>query len=71
MAVDEPKALLIQALTVVVPVKNESANVHGLITEIDQTLGGLIPYEIIYIDDGSTDDTLQQLVNIQIGRAHV
>lgn len=65
MAVDEPKALLIQALTVVVPVKNESANVHGLIAEIDQTLGGLIPYEIIYIDDGSTDDTLQQLVNIQ------
>jgi dolichol-phosphate mannosyltransferase len=44
------------ALSVVVPVCNEAENVEPLIREIALALGP-VPHEIIYVDDGSTDDT--------------
>jgi dolichol-phosphate mannosyltransferase len=44
------------ALTVVVPVKNEAENVATLVAEIAAALRGEA-YEIIYVDDGSTDTT--------------
>ena len=53
-------------LSVVVPVRNEQDNVLGLITEIRTALDGVIAYEIIYVDDGSTDDTLSRLKAIQV-----
>ncbi|MBT4889492.1 MAG: glycosyltransferase family 2 protein [Rhodospirillales bacterium] len=48
-------------ITVVVPVKNEAENIEPLITEIRAALDGGAPYEIIYIDDGSTDATPAEL----------
>jgi dolichol-phosphate mannosyltransferase len=42
--------------SVVVPVCNEAENVEPLAREIHAALGGL-DYEMIFIDDGSTDDT--------------
>jgi len=45
------------AVSVVVPVKNESSNVTPLIEEIAAALRGREAFEIIYIDDGSSDDT--------------
>jgi len=48
-------------LSVVVPVRNEQDNLQGLIAEICAALNGVIDYEIIYVDDGSTDDTLSRL----------
>jgi len=48
-------------LTVIVPVKNEADNVLPLIGEIRAALGGGVPYEILYIDDGSTDTTRERL----------
>ena len=48
-------------LSVVVPVRNEQDNLQGLIGEICAVLNGVIDYEIIYVDDGSTDDTLSRL----------
>jgi len=43
-------------LSVVVPVRNEAANIAPLIGEIRAALAGTM-YEIVYIDDGSADET--------------
>ena len=51
------------ALAVVVPVHNETENLDPLIGEIRAALGGSA-YEIIYVDDGSTDETLAKLKDI-------
>src|SRR5215510_11960674 len=43
--------------SVVVPVCNEAENVEPLAREIHAALGAW-PYEMIFVDDGSTDDTV-------------
>lgn len=48
-------------LSLVIPVHNEAENLEPLLTEIEQALGREYDYEIIYVDDGSTDDTLPRL----------
>ena len=53
-------------LSIVVPVLNESPNIKQLYDELTTTLvGGGRSYEIIVIDDGSTDDTFEQLAALQ------
>ena len=54
----------INQLSVVVPVRNESGNVASLISEIDAALKHMT-HEIVYVDDGSTDDTYGQLIALQ------
>ena len=49
-------------ISVIVPVKNESGNINGLIDEIGEALKNS-NYEIIYVNDGSTDDTGIELKN--------
>jgi len=49
------------AVSIVVPVRNEADNIAPLITEIAATLDGRWAYEIIYVNDGSTDATAEQL----------
>ncbi len=44
-------------ISVVVPVHNETDNVETLIAEIHQALMDQEAYEMIFVDDGSTDDT--------------
>ncbi|HQN64210.1 MAG TPA: glycosyltransferase family 2 protein [Methylophilus sp.] len=56
---------LIKQLSVVVPVRNEQDNVATLISEIDAALSAVIPHEIIYVDDGSTDATYERLKALQ------
>lgn len=54
------------ALSVVIPVRNESPNLAELYRELTDTLerwGG--SYELIVIDDGSTDDSFGQLARLQ------
>jgi glycosyltransferase involved in cell wall biosynthesis len=49
------------AVSVVVPVRNEAENVSPLIAEIAAALDGRWSYEIIYVNDGSTDATAERL----------
>ncbi|GAB6042143.1 glycosyltransferase family 2 protein [Endothiovibrio diazotrophicus] len=52
-------------LSVVVPVRNEAENIRPLIEEIRAALEGVADYEILYVDDGSDDDTPQRLREMQ------
>lgn len=51
-------------LSVVVPVLDEADNIAPLIDEIRTALDGFIAYEIVYVDDGSRDDTEKNLKEI-------
>lgn len=44
-------------LSVVVPVKNEAENIRPLLDEIHAALQGKVEFEVVYVDDGSDDDT--------------
>src|SRR2546430_7693504 len=53
-------------ISVVVPMRNESPNVADLYRELTSTLeASARPYEILAIDDGSTDDTFDLLARLQ------
>ena len=56
-----PSDSVMPYLSVVVPVKNEAENIVPLINEIRAVLDGAEAYEIIYVDDGSTDATHDRL----------
>ena len=47
-------------LSVVVPVRNEGPNIGPLVAEIRASLAS-VNHEIVYVDDGSTDDTSAQM----------
>lgn len=48
-------------LSVVVPVLNEEANVGPLIAEIRAALDGVCAFEMVFVNDGSTDGTAAKL----------
>jgi dolichol-phosphate mannosyltransferase len=48
-------------LSVVIPARNEAPNVAPLVGEIRATLDGFVDYEIIYVDDGSSDGTAEAI----------
>lgn len=51
--------------SVVIPLKNEAGNITDLINELEPVMHGLKqPWELICIDDGSTDDTRPILKNL-------
>ena len=49
------------AVSVVVPVRNEAGNVAPLVAEIAKALGGQWRFEVVYVNDGSTDGTETEL----------
>ena len=49
-------------ISVVIPVKNEAGNIDTLVSEIDESLKKF-SYEIIYVNDGSEDNTELELKN--------
>lgn len=49
------------AVSVVVPVADEAGNIVPQIEEITAALGNARPYEIVYVDDASTDATAAEL----------
>jgi glycosyltransferase involved in cell wall biosynthesis len=59
-------------LSVVVPVFNEADNVEAVHGEIDAALAPSgLEYELLFVDDGSTDGTFDRLAAIQARDPHV
>lgn len=52
-------------LSVVIPVKNEAGNIAPLVGEIARALDGVVEYEIVYVDDGSSDATAAEIRRVQ------
>jgi glycosyltransferase involved in cell wall biosynthesis len=59
-------------LSVVIPIHNEAPNLEPLHRELTETLGAWgRPYEVLLIDDGSTDGSFEKLKAIQAADPHV
>jgi len=59
-------------VSIVIPVFDEAENVHILHDEIAAAVAGRAEdYEIIFVDDGSTDNSLAELKKIRAGDARV
>lgn len=56
------------AVSVVVPVRNEAGNIAPLVEEIAQALNGRWSFEIVYVNDGSTDGTGAELSQLMATR---
>ena len=52
------------AVSIVVPVRNEAGNVAPLVEEIRAALDGQWRFEVIYVDDGSSDGTDAELTRL-------
>ena len=52
------------AVSVVVPVRNEAGNIAPLVAEIAAALDGQWPFEVVYVDDGSSDGTAAELARL-------
>lgn len=54
-------------ISVVIPVCNEADNVEPLAREVQAALANHRPFEIIFVDDGSTDATVARLLAARSG----
>ncbi|WP_332682245.1 glycosyltransferase family 2 protein [Bosea sp. (in: a-proteobacteria)] len=55
-------------LSIVVPVRNEAGNIAPLIRDIESACGDIAPFEVIYVDDGSSDGTAAALAELAAAR---
>src|SRR5215213_9816978 len=59
-------------LSIVIPIQNESPNIKDLYDELTQTLVQYgRSYEMIIVDDGSTDDSFEKLASLQTRDPHL
>jgi glycosyltransferase involved in cell wall biosynthesis len=58
-------ALAAPRVSVVIPGLNEAQSLAELAGRVDSTLRHRIPYELIFVDDGSTDDTWSVIAKIR------
>lgn len=58
-------------LSIVIPVKDEAGNVAPLVAETEAALAGRVAFELVYVDDGSTDATRAEVAALQAARPHL
>src|SRR5258708_39402655 len=58
-------------LSVVIPVKDEAANVAPLVAELRAALDGFLDYEIVFVDDGSEDGAAAEVARLQAEARHL
>ena len=71
MSADLPVSSSAVAVSIVVPVRNEADNIAPLVEEIAAALDNRWAYEIIYVNDGSTDATGERLSALMKQRANL
>ena len=54
-------------LSVVIPVRNEAENILPLLAEIHAALEGGGEFEVVYVDDGSSDGTRAWMAAVSMG----
>jgi glycosyltransferase involved in cell wall biosynthesis len=55
-----------EKISIVIPIHNESGNIHSLNAELELVLPALAStHEIIYVNDASTDSSLQELLQLK------
>ena len=57
-------------ISVVIPTFNESGNIELMAKKLDRELHGY-EREFIFVDDGSTDDTLNQIIRLSTNCDHI
>ena len=55
-------------LSIVVPVRNEQGNIAPLVRDIETACAGIGAFELIYVDDGSSDGTAAALADLALTR---
>jgi glycosyltransferase involved in cell wall biosynthesis len=58
-------------LTIVVPCRNEAANLQDLVERLHRALAGASPYRVVVVDDGSTDGTWEVAAQLGAGGAPI
>lgn len=57
--------MAVQLLSIVIPVYRSEHSLRELFVQIEQQLTPRIPFEVVFVDDGSTDGSWQKLVELK------
>ncbi len=58
-------------ISIIIPVFNEATNIRPLLKEIKSALNNYCDYVVIYVDDGSFDGTVKELMNLKQSNSHI
>jgi glycosyltransferase involved in cell wall biosynthesis len=65
------RSIAMRTLSIVVPVKDERDNIEPLYRQVKDVLRDGFAWEVVYVDDGSTDGTFDELIKLSALDARV